>query len=130
MMLEKILSNYVITSEAIIQSYGTGLINDTWKISYLSGDYILQKINDRVFKDPQHIANNIETIASYLEKKHPEYFFVSPVKTINGESMVYFPGEGYFRLFSFVKNSNSYDVVQTPRQAFEANAIWHVYKNA
>lgn len=119
-MPEKILSLYGITSEAIIQPYGTGLINNTWKISYLSRDYILQKINDKVFKKPRHIADNIEAIESYLEKEHPEYFFVSPVKTKNGESMVYMRDEGYFRLFPFVKYSHTYDVVETTQQAFEA----------
>jgi Ser/Thr protein kinase RdoA (MazF antagonist) len=119
-MLEKILSRYGITSEAIIEPYGSGLINDTWRIQYLSQDYILQKINDKVFKYPQHIADNVQTIASWLEKKHPDYFFAAPVKTTVGESMVYLPGDGYFRLFPFVNNSCSYDVVQTTEQAFEA----------
>ncbi|MDP9230618.1 MAG: aminoglycoside phosphotransferase family protein [Bacteroidota bacterium] len=119
-MTKNILSYYEITPEAIIQPYGSGLINTTLKISDQLQSYILQKINQEVFKEPQHIASNIQTIASYLQKNHPEYFFVSPVKTKNGESMVYLPGEGYFRLFPFVKNSHSYNVVQTPQQAFEA----------
>jgi Ser/Thr protein kinase RdoA (MazF antagonist) len=119
-MLEKILSFYKINSEAVVNSFGSGLINDTWRINYLSQDYILQKINNKVFKEPGHIANNIQTIASHLEKEHPEYFFVAPVKTKNGEGLVHLPGEGYFRLFPFVKNSHSHDVVQTPQQAFEA----------
>jgi len=119
-MLEKILSYYAITPDAAIQPYGSGLINCTWKISYLAEDYILQKINQDVFKNPKDIADNIETIASWFEKNYPEYFFISPVKTKNGETMVHVPDEGYFRLFPFVKNSHSYDIVQSPMQAFEA----------
>src|SRR5216117_3712228 len=119
-MLEKILLRYGIPTEAIIQPYGSRLINHTWRIKYLAEDYILQKINQEVFKEPQNIADNIQTIASYLEKKHPEYFFIFPDKTKNGESLVHLSGEGYFRLFPFVKNSYSYDVVQSPVQAFEA----------
>ena len=119
-MLEKILSFYAITSEAIIQPYGSGLINRTWKIRFRSEDYILQKINQEVFKKPKDIADNIETIASWLEKNYPEYFFISPVKTKNGQSLVYQPDEGYFRLFPFIKNSHTYDVVQSMQQAFEA----------
>jgi Ser/Thr protein kinase RdoA (MazF antagonist) len=119
-MPEKILSFYKITPEAVINSFGTGLINNTWRINCQSQDYILQKINNKVFKEPEHIANNIQRIAAYLEKEHPEYFFIAPVKTKNGEGMAHLPDEGYFRLFPFVKNSHSYDVVQTPKQAFEA----------
>ena len=36
------------------------------------------------------------------------------------ESIVHIPGEGYFRLFPFVKDSRTYDIAQTPQQAFEA----------
>jgi Ser/Thr protein kinase RdoA (MazF antagonist) len=34
--------------------------------------------------------------------------------------MIHLKGEGYFRLFPFVKNSHTVNVVETPRQAFEA----------
>ncbi len=126
-MLEKILSFYTITPEAIIQPYGSGLINHTWKISYLSEDYILQKINQEVFKNPEDIADNIETIASWLEKNYPGYFFISPVKTKNGESLVHLRDEGYFRLFPFIKNSQTHDVVQSTQQAFEAARQFGVF---
>lgn len=119
-MLEEVLSYYAISPDAVIESYGSGLINRTWKIRWLAEDYILQKINQDVFKKPKDIADNIETIASWLEKNQPDYFFISPVKTKNGETIVHVPDEGYFRLFPFVKNSHTYDIVQSPMQAFEA----------
>jgi Ser/Thr protein kinase RdoA (MazF antagonist) len=119
-MVEKFLSSYGITSGAIVQPHGSGLIHSTWKVSDPSGDYILQKINHKVFKEPQGIAHNIASIASWLEKNHPEYFFVAPVKSKNGESLLYVPGEGYFRVFHFVKNSVTYDTAQSTQQAFEA----------
>jgi len=119
-MLEEILSFYAITPATTIQPYGSGLINRTWKVRCLSEDYILQKINAEVFKKPKDIADNIEMIASWLEKNYPEYFFISPVKTKNGESLVHLPGEGYFRLFPFVRDSYSHNVVQSAGQAFEA----------
>jgi Ser/Thr protein kinase RdoA (MazF antagonist) len=118
-MLPKILSHYGITEEAIVLPYGSGLINHTWKIRYRNKDYILQKINQQVFKNPEDIDHNIRVIASFLERNHPGYFFVSPLTTKDGETLVHIP-EGYFRLFPFVKNSHVYDAVQTPEQAFEA----------
>jgi hypothetical protein len=33
------------------------------------------------------------------------------------ESIVHIPGEGYFRLFPFVKDSRTHDIAQTPQQA-------------
>ncbi|HEV8286552.1 MAG TPA: aminoglycoside phosphotransferase family protein [Chitinophagaceae bacterium] len=119
-MLKKILASYGISPAAIIQPHGGGLIHSTWKVSDQSNDYILQKINHEVFKQPEYIASNIEAISSWLKKNHPEYFFVTPIETKNNGSLLQVPREGYFRLFPFVKNSLTYDIAQTPQQAFEA----------
>ena len=119
-MLEKVLPLYGINNTATVQSFGSGLIHNTWKINDQSKEYILQRINHEVFKQPSFIADNITGIASWLEKNHPEYCFVAPVKTKDGESTVHIAGEGYFRVFPFVKESHTHDTAQTPQQAFEA----------
>lgn len=119
-MLSEILSCYDISPDALIQPYGNGLINNTWLITDSSQEYILQKINNKIFKEPLNIAGNIETIAAWLKKYHPEYLFVTPVKTIGEKMMVHSNIKGYFRLFPFVKNSHTIDVAEAPEQAFEA----------
>lgn len=119
-MLVNILSLYNIQDSAVVEPFGTGLINHTWMVKDGTGDYILQKINHNIFKEPKIIAANIEAIAGFLSHIHPEYLFVTPLKTINGESMVYMEDTGYFRLFPFVKKSHTVDVADTPGQAFEA----------
>jgi Ser/Thr protein kinase RdoA (MazF antagonist) len=119
-MLEKVLPLYGIKNTAAIQSFGSGLIHNTWRINDGSNEYILQKINHEVFKEPSFIADNIAGIAAWLEKNHPEYFFVAPLKTKDKEPIVHIPGEGYFRLFPFVKDSRTHDTAETPQQAFEA----------
>ncbi|HUS01456.1 MAG TPA: hypothetical protein VMY77_07005, partial [Chitinophagaceae bacterium] len=119
--LQKILSEYNISDEQqfMIVPHGTGLINNTWKVSKGDSQYILQRINTNVFKQPLDIEYNIHQIAQYLEKNHPDYLFPSPVTTKNGKEMVQH-SEGYFRLFPFIKNSYTIDVAATPQQAFEA----------
>lgn len=119
-MLEEVLSAYGIDPEAKIQPHGSGLIHSTWKITDGSNAYILQRINHNVFKQPDFIASNIQAIAHWLKTNHPEYFFVTPVETRNHESMLHLAGHGCFRLFPFVKDSVTYDIAQTPEQAFEA----------
>ena len=119
-MLQKVFELYGITNTAAIESFGSGLIHSTWKINDQSKEYILQKINHEVFKEPSFIAGNITSIGSWLEKNNPAYFFVAPLKTKDAESMVHMPGEGYFRLFPFVKDSLTHNIAQTPQQAFAA----------
>ncbi len=103
-----------------IENFGSGLINNTWKVKASGNEYILQRVNHSVFKEPSNIANNINLIGAFLRKNHPEYKFVSPVATHLGEEMVFQKGEGYFRMFPFVPGSHSKDTVETPGQAFEA----------
>ncbi len=119
-MLEKILSLYGIAPGAIVQPFGEGLINNTWKVNTGDKEFILQKINDKVFINPENIASNIDIISDYLKDKYPEYLFVSPVKALDGKTIIYINDQGYFRLFPFVKNSKTYTVITKPEQAFEA----------
>lgn len=119
-MFKNILAAYGIRSDVVVQPFGSGLIHKTWKILDHDGEYILQKINHNVFKNPGQIADNIERIASWLKNASPGYFLPVPVKTKNGESFLDLPGEGYFRVFPFVKDSHTYDIAQTPQQAYQA----------
>lgn len=119
--LNFILTKYNIDLEdCIVAPFGTGLINNTWKVNCGNNEYILQRINANVFKNPGAIAANIDTMASHLKKYAPSYLFVEPVVAKNGASMIYDDENGYFRLMPFVKNSFTYDVVKNASIAFEA----------
>jgi Ser/Thr protein kinase RdoA (MazF antagonist) len=99
--------------------FGNGLINQTWKLVYGAQAFILQTINQTVFSEPWAIASNIDAVALYLYRHHPDYLFVSAIKTKSGASMVVVNGI-YFRLFPFVEGSHAKSVLETPVQAFEA----------
>ena len=101
--------------------FGNGLINSTWVIENKAGKekYILQKVNDTVFKQPEDIAFNIRLIDNYLKEHFPTYLFVSPCKTIN-ENDLFITEEGHYRMFPFIANAQTVDVVEKLQQAYEA----------
>ncbi len=105
-----------------MEAFGSGLINRTWKVSTADQDFILQQINNTVFKNPEHIANNIRLIAEYLKKHYPKYYFVAPLASIAGHEMVFIENEGFFRLFPFVNHSHSKRIVTNAAEAYEAAA--------
>jgi len=72
-MFETILKEFGINVNASVKPFGSGLINNTWLITDKGKDFILQRINDNVFKNPPDIATNIRLIDEYLEKNHPDY---------------------------------------------------------
>lgn len=103
-----------------VETFGGGLINRTWKITTREHAYILQRVNDEIFRAPDHIAFNIRLIADYLQQHYPWYRFVAPLATREGLELVHLRSEGFFRLFPFVAGSHTCEVVDTPEQAYEA----------
>lgn len=137
MVLKSVLSAYGLDNESLkIEAFGSGLINHTWRVITPNQVYILQRINQAVFKKPEDIAANIGLIANHLQLYYPDYLFVSPVKNTEARDMVVVTDTHlrnlqdfvnveamhYFRMFPFVKGSHSKDVVETPEQAYEAAA--------
>lgn len=102
-----------------IKKFGSGLINDTCLVLRGNEKYILQRVNHSVFTEPKLIADNLEKIQKYLLENAHDYYFTNPCKTEKGESLVFLSGN-FYRMFPFVKNSHTIDVVQTPKQAYEA----------
>ena len=119
-MFKTIFKEFGIEPNASVKLFGSGLINNTWLISEKEKGFILQRINQNVFKDPFAIATNIHLVCNYFKDKHPGYLFPCPRKTIIGDNIAFIEGEGYFRMFPFIKNSHTIDVVNSPSQAYEA----------
>jgi len=120
-MLSAILPEYgLVENECAIRAFGTGLINHTWKVSTAGNEYILQRINDQVFRQPLLIAENMSLLGDYLNSVCPQYLFIRPLPTLNGKSLAYSAGHGWFRLSPFVRSSQTYDVVEDKQLAYEA----------
>lgn len=122
-MLQQVLQNFGLEFSTVeVVPFGSGLINNTWKVNRKDKDesFILQRVNDHVFKHPEDIADNVRMIGDFLAARHPDYFFVRNLKTRTGSDIYFAAGEGYFRIAPFVKGSHTVDVLQTPMQAFEA----------
>ena len=122
-MIEEILKKqYGISPEThTTKPFGDGLVNSTWVINKVDSNesYIFQKINNQVFKNPEHIAYNIQLLDDHLKKTHPDYLFTTPLKTIVGDDMVR-SDQGYYRLFNFVQDSCTLSVLENADQAYEA----------
>ncbi len=63
-----ILKEFGIETEDISR-FGTGHINETYKLSFNGKDYILQKINGYVFPKPADIMENIVGVTTFLREK-------------------------------------------------------------
>ncbi|PWS26015.1 aminoglycoside phosphotransferase family protein [Pedobacter yonginense] len=119
-MFQNILNAYGLDEDqCLIQPFGSGLINHTWKVTASEAEYILQRINNKVFANPEAIDDNLNHIKIYLQQAFPEYLFPAPLSTLNGQTLVH-KGEEYYRMLPFVKNSHTIDYVTSADQAYQA----------
>ena len=89
-MIESVLSKYGIQpDQCAVAPLVSGLINRTWKVTRGKDAFILQQINDNVFKHPFKIADNIERINIYLKQHSPNYLFVSPLRSLANMELVH-----------------------------------------
>jgi len=119
-MPEQLLPLYGISQKnVVIQPYGDGLINHTWRISTDSRTYILQRVNQAVFKHPEAIDANLRMLKAHVSETHPGYLFVAPLPALSGETLVVHDG-GHYRLFPFIDGTHAINVAEKPAEAFEA----------
>ncbi len=126
MELKEIASHFALTNEiSEIESLGTGLINDTYRIKTVAPDapdYVLQRINQNIFKDVALMQNNIQRITNHIRHKLQERNendlerkTLTIIPTKNGKSY-YYDGENYWRVTIFIKDSKTYEQI-TPEFA-------------
>lgn len=120
-MLQEILKQFISSAEEFsILPFGNGLIHSTHQVvKDGKPEYILQQINQGVFKKPVAIAENLQKLAEYLTYKHSNVILPLPLNTSSGESYAMHDGI-FYRLTPFVPGSHSLDACETADQAYEA----------
>jgi len=131
MTLESIVSKFSVKGDFVsAEPYGSGHINETKKITTdlagVKSEYILQKINHKVFKKPAELMANYVGVTEYLRKAieavggDVEREALNVIKTKDGQNY-YCSEEGeYWRMLLFVPDSMSYDKVEKPEQFYES----------
>ena len=111
------------------EPYGSGHIHDTFRIQTAEkekDDYILQRLNNKIFKNIPELQHNIERVTVHLRNKLSKI----PGSDIKRECLRLIPSwdkktwivdkEGNFwRMYIFISNHHSYNVVDSPDKAFE-----------
>ena len=100
----RILSNFELDSKPIsCIRFGNGHINKTFEVkTEKGGHYILQQVNDNVFKNVEMLMNNINYVSSYLIEKGFESLQL--IKTKDGKLYDKENGQ-FFRVYLFSPNS-------------------------
>ena len=105
-----------------IKPLGSGLINDTFRV-YTDGadDYVLQRINNAIFKDVELLQHNIDCATAHIRKKGGMTLTFLPCKA-TGKSY-WTDGETYWRVSVFIKDSFTYDTVNPEYSYYAGKAF-------
>jgi len=111
------------------EPFGSGHIHETFHIKTSEqdkDDYILQKLNNKVFKNIPELQDNIERVTVHLLKKisaipgadiKRQCLRLIPAR--NGSSWITDSYGNFWRIFIFIRNHRSYDIVDSPGKAKE-----------
>lgn len=111
------------------EPYGSGHIHDTFRIRTLEtekDDYILQRLNNKIFKNIPELQHNIERVTVHLRNKLREIpgsdikrECLSLIDSKDGKTWITDKEGNYWRMYIFISNHHSYNVVDNPDKAFE-----------
>jgi hypothetical protein len=109
----------------------SGHINSTYRASFETANgaihrYILQRINEKVFKDPLAVMRNVECVTRHINWKVLRVKKDLGGQTLNlypgrgGKSWVIGPNGGVWRCYNSIEGCVTYDIVENTRQAYQA----------
>lgn len=107
-----------------VSRYGNGHINDTYLLTDITArEYILQRINKKVFQDPEALMNNVAAVIEHLRKASPENSAdLKLVQAFNGNYWVQDAEGEYWRLFEFIDDSICLEKADNP-EIFRESAV-------
>jgi hypothetical protein len=130
--IKDVASEFAIAGEFIEgEEVHSGHINATYKATFKNDDgrihrYIIQRINEKVFKDPLAVMRNVEMVTSHINSK-----VLRVKRDSGGQTLSLYParggsffasgrGGGIWRCYNFIEGCRTYEVVANTRQAYQA----------
>ena len=129
--IREICAGFAIYGDFLVAvPFGSGHINDTYQVTYDQGGvrlhYTLQRINHSVFKKPEQVMENIDRVTAHLLNKirsrgeETRKRTLRLLRTFSNRPFVQDKRGDYWRAYVFVENARSYDVLESPKQAYLA----------
>ncbi len=113
---------------------GNGNINDTYRLDFeIAGAQktaLLQRLNHRIFKQPEIVMDNTLRVCQHLAKQDYPYQIAAPLPALDGTFLQKDTEGNYWRAFPFIKNSFAPEGISDPNIAYEAARAYGTFARA
>ncbi|MCW1883805.1 aminoglycoside phosphotransferase family protein [Luteolibacter flavescens] len=130
--IARISNQFAIEGEFIVgEEIESGHINSTYRATFETASgarhrYILQRINEKVFKEPLAVMRNVECVTRHINWK-----VLRVKKDLGGQTLSLYPGRGgrswvvgpnggIWRCYNSIEGCVTYDIIENTRQAYQA----------
>jgi thiamine kinase-like enzyme len=109
--------------------FGSGHINDSYRVVFLQAGvparYVVQRINQDIFKNPSALMENIQRVTSHIAAKvagdsNCNRNLLTLVPDREGRAWHTDANGNHWRAYHFIEGARTYDAVQSTEQAFQA----------
>lgn len=128
MTIQQIAEQFDFDGDVLsVKEFGSGHINKTYIVNTTAQKYVLQQVNDNVFKNVDDLMNNVFAVTSYLrdiiaaKNGDPDRETLHYIKTKDGKKY-FLDNDAFYRSYIFVRDSVSYDIVDSP-EVFKSSGI-------
>jgi len=120
------------------QPYGSGHINDSFLVKNLDRnepDYLLQRINTSIFTNVEALTENMLRVTEHLKSKviegsgDPLKEVMTLIPAKDNKHYYRDSGGNYWRMLYFLKDTRSYDMVLTEKQAYEGGKAFGKFQS-
>jgi Ser/Thr protein kinase RdoA (MazF antagonist) len=138
--LQIVTGNFVFRGTILsVYPYGSGHINDTYKVETVEPEcknYILQRINHKIFKNVPGLIDNIDRVTRHIRMKlentpgsDPDRQGLTLIPTQEGKVFYQDQDGNFWRMYIFIEDNRSYDIVDTPEKAFEGGRMFGKFQS-
>ena len=116
-----------------IKPLGSGLINDTYKVTTVSEDtpdYVLQRINHAIFQNVEMLQANIEAVTRHIRKKleakgetDVDRKVLHFLPTVDDGKTFWYDGVNYWRVMVFIPRAKTYETVNPEYSCYAGAAF-------
>jgi len=129
--LAEVISQFQIDGRLIeVAPHGTGHINDTYASRFDTPRgqrrYVHQRINTRVFREPEKLMENVERVTRHLREKiaaaggDPQRETLNLVPALDGRPFHHDERDNIWRTYLFIEGARTYDVVENLDHVYSA----------